>query len=92
MPLQDPVSDKSQENDEVDFDESRPWQKIASLNTITFKDVIEENIMVENENEEDKLPEQLMDVANTILNISLGIKVNYNSTYYSYTNSFLLSR
>jgi hypothetical protein len=74
MSLQDPVSEDSQEIDEDDLDE---WQEIAESveNIVILKSVIEDFSLVEPENEEDKLPEQLLEVANTILNISLGIEV-----------------
>ena len=64
---------------------SLKWQEIAenSDNFVTFESIIEE-LQVDPANEEDKLPAQLLEVANNILYISLGIKVKY-------TNSSLLA-
>ena len=69
------VIEESHENDD-DKLASLTWQEIAeeSMNIAIFERVIEE-FNTEPENEEDKLPEQLLEVANTILYISLGIKV-----------------
>ena len=58
------------------------WQEIAeqSMTIVTFESVIEEFILVDPENEEDKLPEQLLEVANTVLNISVDMKVDYTNS------------
>lgn len=55
------------------------WQDIAeqSMNIVTFEKVIEEFSLVDPKSEQDKLPDQLLEVANIILSISLDIKVNY---------------
>lgn len=73
MPLQGTAFEVSNEGNVA----SQTWQEIAenSMNIVTFERVIEEFNLVEPENEEDKLPEQLLEVANTVLYISLGIKV-----------------
>lgn len=71
---------ETHENDEDDNLASLTWQEIAeqSTNIVTFESVIEEFTLVDPENEEDKLPEQLLEVANFVLSISLDIKVkNY---------------
>lgn len=75
MSLPGTVIEESHENDD-DKLASLTWQEIAeeSMNIAIFERVIEE-FNTEPENEEDKLPEQLLEVANTILYISLGIKV-----------------
>ena len=75
MSLLGTVIEESHENDD-DKLASLTWQEIAeeSMNIAIFERVIEE-FNTEPENEEDKLPEQLLEVANTILYISLGIKV-----------------
>ena len=68
---------ETHENDEDDNLTSLTWQEIAeqSTNIVTFESVIEEFTLVDPENEEDKLPEQLLEVANFVLSISLDIKV-----------------
>jgi hypothetical protein len=78
MPLQGTVIEESHENDDDNF-ASLTWQEIAedSTNIAAFESVIEEHILVEPENEEDKLPDQLVEVANTVTNISMGMKVKY---------------
>lgn len=85
MLLEGTIIEESHEDDEEN-QSSLTWQEIAenNANFITFERVIEDFNAVVPENEDDNLPEQLLDVANTILYISLGIKV-------SYTNSFLRS-
>jgi hypothetical protein len=89
MLLQGTVVEESHENDEDNL-ASLPvtWQEIAEqkMNIVAFESVIEEINLMEPDCEEDKLPEQLLEVANTILYISLGIKVNY---IIYYTNSSL---
>ena len=73
-------------NEEDDNLDSLTWQEIAedSTNFVTFERVIEEFALVDPGNGEDKLPDQLLEVANTVLRISLGIKVNYLLTYSYY--------
>jgi hypothetical protein len=86
MPHQDTASGESH-NDNLT---SLTWQEIAedSLHIVIFERVIKEFHEVEPENEEDKLPDQLLEVANTILNISSNIKVNYtNSSLLTYSNN-----
>ena len=84
MSLQGAVIEESHKDDEDNFT-SLTWQEIAenNMNFVIFESVIEEFIEMESENEQDKLPDQLSDVANTILYISLGIKVNYISIHLS---------
>ena len=72
--------EESHEDVEDDLD-SLTWQEIAENNFVVFERVIEEFNVPENEG---ILPNQLLKVANDILYISLGIKVNY-------TNSSLLT-
>lgn len=78
MLLEGVVVEESHEVEEETLT-SRTWQEIAEnkKNFVIFEGVIEELNEVVPENEDDKFPEQLLDVANTILHISLGIKVNY---------------
>lgn len=78
MLLEGAVVEESHEVEEETLT-SRTWQEIAEnkKNFVIFEGVIEELNEVVPENEDDKFPEQLLDVANTILHISLGIKVNY---------------
>lgn len=74
-----------EESHEIDDDNltSLTWQEIAenSIYVDTFESVIEEFHQVEPENEDDKLPEQLLEVANTILHISLNIKVKHTKSF-----------
>lgn len=82
MPLQGTI-EESHENDKLeDIIASMTWQEIAeqSMTIVTFESVIEEFILVDPENEEDKLPEQLLEVANTVLNISVDMKVDYTNS------------
>ena len=82
MPLQHPVSVESQENNEDELEELSPWQEIAEnhQNIITFNSIIENFTLLEPDNAEDKLPDQLLEVGNTILYISLRIQVNCTAT------------
>lgn len=90
MRLQGTVIEEFHEDDE-DGLALLTWQQIAENNFVTFESVIEEFKMVEPEDEEDKLPDQLLEVADTILRISLGIKVNLPSLLSSrITKSFSL--
>lgn len=78
MPLPGTI-EESHENDELDdIFASLTWQEIAeqSMSIVTFESVIEEFALVDPENEGDKLPEQLLDVANIVLSISLDMKVS----------------
>jgi hypothetical protein len=92
MLLEGTVIEESHEDDEENL-ASLTWQQIAEnrKNFITFENAIEEFHAVVPENEEDKLPEQLSDVANNILFISLGIKVNSFLLTYSYNQTIFHS-
>ena len=85
IPLQGLTIEESHEDDDYNLPSLR-WQVIAESSSSfdIFESVIEEFNVVEPENGEDKLPDQLTEAANTILYISLGIKVNY----YTILNSF----
>ena len=92
MLLQGTVIEESLENDEDNLT-SLTWQEIAenNMNIVIFESVIEEFNMVEPKNEDDKLPDQLLEVANTILHISLNIKVNCTNSpllTYSYDQNY----
>ena len=89
MSLQGTIEESYENDDDSESDnlDSLTWQEIAehSMNIIIIESVIKEFItLVDPENEEDKLPDQLLEVANTVLRISLGIKVNYLLTYSYY--------
>lgn len=88
MLLEGVVVEESHEVEEETLT-SRTWQEIAEnkKNFVIFEGVIEELNEVVPENEDDKFPEQLLDVANTILHISLGIKVNYTMFLLSYNQT-----
>lgn len=67
---------QSQENNEDELEELSTWQEIAekSMNIITFNGAIEDFTLLEPENEEDRLPDRLLEVGNTILYISMKIE------------------
>ena len=77
MLLQGGVVEESHEIDEDNLT-SLSWQEIAENSDYVdiFASVIEEFRQVEPKNKDDKLPDQLLDVAHTILRISLNVKVN----------------
>jgi hypothetical protein len=92
MRLQGTVIEESHFEDEDDNLTSQTWQEIAEdhMNFVIFERLVEEFNVVE-PNNQDKLPDQLLEVANTILYISFGIKVIYTNLSlltYSYNQTF----
>ena len=84
MLLHGSIIEESHEDDDENLASSPlTWQEIAENreNFVIFESVIEEFHVAVPENEEDKLPEKLVKVANNILYISLGMKVSYSNLF-----------